>query len=224
MFLENSIWRKIYIVIVSYYIVIRSLHRIMATITEKEKEALLILFKDFSSYYNANSLSKLLKISRIGTMKLLKKLSNKSILKDRKIGKSTVYKLNLEDDYVRNMIGFLLADEANNFKRWKDEFKDLFKGERIVVLYGSTIKNYEKSHDIDIMIVTEKGEYKEVSRVITERQKFLSKKIHLIELTEKDLFKNLEEKQKAIIDIVKNAIVLYGQSKYVEIIQNVTSI
>ncbi len=224
--IENNLHeRKIYIVIVNYYIVTRSLHNTMTTqISDKEKEALLILFKDFSSYYNANSLSKLLGISRIGTMKLLKKFKKNNILKDRKIGKSTVYKLNLEDDYVRNMISFLLADEANNFKRWKDEFKGFFKGERIVMLYGSTIKNYEKARDIDIMIVMEKREYKEVAKVIEERQKFLSKKIHSIELIPNDLLKNLQEKQKAVIDIVKNAIILYGQNKYVEIIQNVTSI
>ncbi len=196
----------------------------MAAITQKEREALLILFKDFSSYYNANSLSKSLNISRIGTMKLLKKFNNRDILKDRKIGKSIVYKLNLEDDYVRSLIAFLLADEANNFKRWKDEFKLLFKGERIVMLYGSTIINYEKARDIDIIVVLEKGDYKEVAKVIAERQKFLSKKVHLIGLTENDLLKNLQEKQKAIIDIVKNAIILYGQNKYAEIIQNVTSI
>ena len=196
----------------------------MTTLTQREKEALLILFKDFSSYYNANSLSKLLNISRVGTMQLLKKFHNINILKDRRIGKSVIYKLNLEDDYVRHLIAFLLADEANSYKRWKDEFKDLFKRERIIMLYGSAIKNYEKAHDIDIMVVMEKGDYKEIAKVISERQKFLPKKIHSIELTANDLLKNLLEKQKAIIDIVKNAIILYGQNKYVEIIQNVTSI
>ena len=97
----------------------------MTITTEKEKKALLILFKDFSSYYNANSLSKLLNISRIGTMKLLKKLHKNNILIERKIGKSTVYKVNLEDDYVRSLIAFLLVEETNKFKRWKDEFKDI---------------------------------------------------------------------------------------------------
>lgn len=194
----------------------------MTTLTQKEKEALLILFKDFSSYYNANSLSKLLSISRIWAMKLLKKLNNNNILKDKKIGKSIVYKVNLDDDYIRNLMAFLLADEANNFKRWKDEFKKLFKGKRIILLYGSAIKNYEKARDIDIISVIEKEEYKEVAKVIAERQKFLSKKIHSIELTINDILKNLQEKQKAMTDIVKNAIVLYGQYKYVEIIQNVT--
>lgn len=196
----------------------------MVPITQKEKEALLILFKDFSNYYNANSLSKLLGISRVGTMKLLKKLLNKNILRDRIIGKSNIYKLNLEDDYVRKLIAFLLANEANNFKRWKDEFSSLFDGERIVMLYGSIIKNYEKARDIDIMIVIEKEEYKEVSGALIVRQKFLSKKIHSIELTIDDFLKNLQERQKSIINIVKDAIVLYGQDKYVEAIRNVTSI
>lgn len=196
----------------------------MVTFTQKEKKALLILFKDFSSYYNANSLSKLLDISRVGTMKLLRKFNNKNILKDRKIGKSIFYRVNLEDDYVRNVIAFLLVDEANNFKRWKDEFKDLFKREKVLMLYGSAIKNYEKARDIDIMVIAEKGEYKDISKIIAGRQRFLSKKIHFIEITEKDLIKNLQEKQKAIVDVVKHAIILYGQNKYVEIIQNVTSI
>ncbi len=216
--------QKIYIVSLSYYIVRISLHRKMVPITQKEKEALLILFKDFSNYYNANSLSKLLGISRVGSMKLLKKLLNKNILKDRIIGKSIVYKLNLEDDYIRKLIAFLLANEADSFKRWKDEFRELFKGERIVMLYGSAIKNYEKARDIDIMIVMEKEEYKEASRAIIKRQKFLSKKIHSMELTTDDFLKNLQEKQKSIINIVKDAIVLYGQDKYVEAIRNVTSI
>ncbi len=196
----------------------------MTAITQKEKEALLMIFKDFSSYYNANSLSKILGISRIGTMNILKKFHKKEILINKKIGKSIVYKVNLNDDYARKLISFLLADEANNFKRWKDEFKELFKKERIVMLYGSTIRNYEKARDIDIMIVIKKNEYKEVVKVLRERQEFLPKKIHSIKLTTKDLLNNLEKKQKAIVDIGKNAIILYGQDKYVEIIKNVTSI
>ena len=196
----------------------------MAALTQKEKEALLILFKDFSSYYNANSLCKSLGISRVGTMKILKKFHKKNVLINRQIGKSIVYKINLEDDYAGKLISFLLADEAQNFKRWKDEFKDIFKKDRIVMLYGSSIKNYEKASDIDIMVIIKKGEYKEVKKILGQRQVFLTKPIHSIELTIKDLLNNLEKKQKAIIDIVKNAIVLYGQEKYVEIIKNVTSI
>lgn len=195
----------------------------MVTLTEKEKQALIVLFKDFTNYYNANSISKVLGISRIGAMKILKKLLNENLLIDKKIGKSIIYKIKLDDDYVRKLMAFLLADEANNFKRWKEEFKELFKKDRIIMLYGSIIKNYTKANDIDIMIVIKKAEYKEVTKIIEKKQNILTKKIHTIELTANDLSQNIKQKKKAVIDIVRNAIILYGQDKYVEIMKNVTS-
>lgn len=196
----------------------------MAKQTENEKKALLILFKDFLSYYNANSLSNMLGISRIGTMKILKKLEKEELLKSQTIGKSIVYKPNLESDYVRDLLAFLLSDEANNFKRWKEEFKELFKEGRIVMLYGSTIKDYSKARDIDIMIIRKKGEGGEVSKTISKRQQFVSNKIHSIDLTSEEFVNNMKKRQKAIIDIVKSAVVLFGHNKYVELMENVASI
>lgn len=195
----------------------------MVTLTQKEKEALLILFKDFTNFYNANSISKVLNISHVGAQKILKRLLKQNLLINRKIGKSIIYKIELEDDYTRKLIAFLLADEANNFKRWKDEFKELFKKDRIIMIYGSVIKNYAQANDIDIMIVIKKAEYKEVIKIIEKKQNILPKKIHSIELTANDLLQNIKQKKEAPIDIVKNAIILYGQDKYVEIIKNVTS-
>ena len=195
----------------------------MVMLTQKEKEALLILFKDFTDYYNANSISKVLGISRIGAMKMLKKFLNENLLIDKKIGKSIVYKVRLEDDYVRKFIAFLLADEANNFKRWKEEFRELFKKDRIITIYGSIIKNYAKANDIDIMLIIKKIEYKEVDRIIKKKQEILPKKIHSIELTSDDFLQNIKQKKRAMIDIIKNAIILYGQDKYVDLIKNVTS-
>ena len=196
----------------------------MASLTKNGRKALIILFKDFCSYHNANSLSKYLGISRVGTMKMLKKLHKEELLIDKKIGKSTVYKPNLSDDYVKDLISFLLSDEANSFKRWKDEFKGLFKNERVVMLYGSTIKNYAKARDIDVMIIRKKGDSGEIYKLIAERQKFIPKKIHVVDLTPEEFGKNLKQKQKAILDIVKNAVILYGQNRYVDLIKNVTSI
>ena len=93
----------------------------MMQFTNNERKALLIIFKDLDNYYNANSLSKKINISRIGMMKLLKKLKKNDILKSKLIGKSETYKINLSSDYVRDMLAFLLSDEANNFKRWKND-------------------------------------------------------------------------------------------------------
>ena len=196
----------------------------MISLTKKEREALLILFKDFTTFYNANSISKILSISHVGAQKIFKRLLNEGLLTYKKIGKSIVYKPKLEDDYVSKLIAFLLADEANNLKRWAEEFKDLFKKDRIAMIYGSAIKNYAQSQDIDIMVVIKKEDFKEVKEIINEKQEILPKRVHSIELTEQDLINNIKNKKEAIINIVKNAIILYGQDKYVEIIKNATSI
>ena len=196
----------------------------MISLTKNERRALIILFKDFSSYHNANSLSKILGISRVGTMKMLKKLHEEVLLTDKKIGKSIVYKPSLNDDYVMDLISFLLSDEANNFKRWKDEFKGLFKKNRVAMVYGSAIMDYSKARDVDIMVIRKKNDASEIYRVIAERQKFISKRIHAIDLTFEEFIKNLNQKQKVVIDIAKNSIVLYGQKRYVELIKNVSSV
>ena len=192
----------------------------MISLTKKEREVLLILFKDFTSYYNANSISKILKITHVGAQKIFKRLNN--ILISKRIGKSIIHKLKLEDDYTKKLISFLLADEANNFKRWNEEFKKLFKEDRIIILFGSSIKNYSTSNDIDIMIVMDKKDIKEVNTMLKEKEDIFPKPIHAIKLTYDDLLKNIKNKE--MIDIIKNGIILYGYDKYVELIKNVTSI
>ncbi len=196
----------------------------MTLLTEKEREILLILFKDFTAFYNANSISKVLGISHVGAQKIFKRLLKENLIKDQRIGKSIIYKLRLEDDYARKLISFLLADEANSkFKRWKEEFKVLFKEGRIMMLFGSAIKNYEKARDIDIMLIIDKKDYKDVKKIINEKQGILPKEIHSIEMTEEDLVSNIKKRQKAIMDAIKNGIILYGQDKYVGVIKNVSS-
>lgn len=193
----------------------------MTNQTKNEKRALIILFKDINNYHNANSLSKELGISRVGCMKLLKKLYAQGLVTTKTIGKATAYKPNLENDFVIDLITFILSEEVNSFRRWKEEFKELSNGERIVLLYGSTIKDYSKARDIDIMIIREPKDSGNINKIIINKQHLLPKKIHLIELTEKEFISNVRKKQPAMIDIVKNAIILYGQSKYARLLKNV---
>jgi len=196
----------------------------MVSLTQKEREALLIILKDYTSYWNANSISKILEISHVGAQKIFKRLFQEDLIISKRIGKSIVYKINFTNDYTQQLIAFLLADEANHFRRWKEEFRELFKKDRIVMIYGSAIKNYAQASDIDIMIVIKKNEVKEVNKILKEKEEILPKKLHAIKLTNQDLLENFKKKEKAIVDIVKNAIILYGQDKYVGILKNVTSL
>ncbi|HLC56192.1 MAG TPA: nucleotidyltransferase domain-containing protein [Candidatus Nanoarchaeia archaeon] len=196
----------------------------MITLTQKERETVIILFKDYTNFYNANSISKILNISHVGAQKIFKRLLQENLVISKTIGKSIIYKLNFSNDYVTHLVAFILADEANKFKRWKEEFKELFKKDRIVMLFGSTIKDYAHAQDIDIMIVLENKEVKEVNTVLKKKEEILPKKLHAIKLTHLDLLENLKKKDKAFLDIIKNAIIIYGQDIYVEILKNVTSL
>jgi len=185
---------------------------------------MLILFKDFTSFYNANSISKVLNISHVGAQKIFKRLLQENLVISKTIGRSITYKLNFNENYVSQLISFLLADEANNFKRWKEEFKELFKKERIILLFGSTVKDYVHARDIDLMIVIENRDIKEINDVLKKKEEILPKKLHAIQLNHQDLLDNLKKKDKAMIDIAKNAIILYGQERYVEALKDVTSL
>src|SRR3989338_11682292 len=141
----------------------------MITLTKKERETVLILFKDYTIFYNANSISKVLSISHVGAQKIFKRLLKENIVVSKAIGKSIIYKLNFNDNYVNQLVAFLLADEANKFKRWKEEFKDLFKKDRIVMIFGSAIRNYEKANDIDILIATAANDIHDINSALREK-------------------------------------------------------
>lgn len=195
----------------------------MVNLTENEKKVLLVIFKDFNAFYNANSISKVVGISHIGAQKILKKAVIANLVAATRIGKAITYKLRLSDDYVSKLISFLLADEANNHKRWMEEFKELFKDETIVLIHGSAIKRYDIARDIDILVVADKDKFNEVNKIIKAKQEILPKQLHAIKMTEDDFADNIQKKNKAIIDIIKNAIVLNGQEKYLRRIRDVTS-
>jgi len=194
----------------------------MLSLTQKEREALLVLFKDFTSYYNAHSISKILNISHVGAQKIFKRLLNERLVVSKRIGKSIIYTPDFGNDYLVQLLTFLLADEANNFKRWKEEFKEL--DGRIVMMFGSAIKNYAQARDIDIMVVIKKSEIKWINTILKKKEEMLPKKFHAIKLTHQDLLENIKKKDKAMVDIIKNAIILFGQREYVDILKNTEKI
>ena len=195
----------------------------MIELTKKEQEALLIIYKDVANFYNANSLSKELKITQVGTMKLLKRFEKNNILLSKRIGKSIVYKINIEDEFVQKLIAFALINEASNYPRWKDEFKSLYKEDRILLFYGSASRNYSNAKEIDIFIIINKKDSNEVNKKIEKIQSILPKSIHTIKATKEDLVKNIKEKNKAMMEIIKTAIVLCGYDKYMEVVNGFTS-
>lgn len=192
--------------------------------TDKKYEILRLLFKDFLNNYNSRSISKLIGISHAGAFKILKKLEKQEIVKSKRIGRAVIYSINFENPVACKEVELALVLDSQNYKRWIEEFKGLSKEGRIIAMFGSAVKDYSKAGDIDILIILNNNkEVDEINKFINEREKILPKKIHIIRMTSEDLVKNIRKKDKVIIDIIKNAIILYGYNKYVEILKNATT-
>ena len=196
----------------------------MKTPTEKENEALLLIFKDFSRDYNANSISKKLNITPRGSLKILNNLYSEKTLIRKKLGKAIFYKIDFEDNYAKKLVETLLIKESKEkTARWLHEFGGLAETAQIVLIYGSTVRNYNQAKDIDLLVIIEKERYKEVKKFIDEKNNISYKPIHPLIMTLSDLEKNLKNKNPAIINAIRESYVLHGHDKMIEVVKNVTS-
>jgi DNA-binding Lrp family transcriptional regulator len=195
----------------------------MKGLSDKEIEILLVLFKDFSTDYNANNITKKIRITPAGAFKAMKKLEKKGLITGKKMGKAVFYKLNLNDYYTfRTMETLLISESREKASRWLEEFKDLFNHVEIAIIFGSIIKYPKKANDIDLLVIFKKEKNNIVNKIIDERRVLLIKAIHLVKQTPEDLNKNL--KNKVILSAIKNGCILHGYDKLLGVIKNVTSI
>ena len=195
----------------------------MKGLSDKEIEILLVLFKDFSTDYNANNITKKIRITPAGDFKAMKKLEKKRLITGKKMGKAVFYKLNLDDYYTfRTMETLLISESREKASRWLKEFKDLFNHVEIAIIFGSIIKYPKKANDIDLLVIFKKEKNNIVNKIIDKRRVLLIKAIHLVKQTPEDLNKNL--KNKVILSAIKNGCILHGYDKLLGVIKNVTSI
>lgn len=178
-----------------------------------EQEIMKLLFKDFLSYYNSRSMSKIIGISHAGAFKILKRLEEKEFVIGKRIGKAVVYSLNFRNPVLCKEIESILTIEAQNYRRWIEEFRKLENKIDFVILFGSIMRDEKSARDIDILVVADKENYSEVRKIINERNQISNRKIHLIFQSSEEFKKDVLDRNKAIIDIIKTGIVLFGQNK-----------
>lgn len=190
----------------------------MKDITRNEMRALLAIVKSPEITYNANSLSKVLGISSMGALKILKRLETESILKSKQIGKSNIYKVNAENDYAKNYIKFLLSKESVSssgpVKRWVNEIKKI-KSADIAVLFGSLLKK-ESPGDIDVLFVTNQKRFKKLKKEIQELNEINIKKIHPVYQSFEDAVSNIKKRDKVVLSAIKG-IIVFGEEKFIKV-------
>ncbi len=183
----------------------------------KEQEVIKVLFKEFLTPYNSRSLSKIIGISHAGAFKILKRLEEREIVKSKIIGKAVIYSLNIENPVTLREIEMALTVEAQGYKRWIEEFEQLKDKIKFAVLFGSILKEEKKAKDVDLLIIAEKDKFKDIKKIIELKNKILYKKIHLILQLPDNFNKDIFDRNKTLLEILRTGVVLFGQEEITKI-------
>lgn len=193
----------------------------MKDITENEMNFILTLLKNPEHELNSRNISKIINITPMGSLKIAKRIEKQGISSSKQIGKTIIYKLNLDKDYVKQYVKFLLQREAESssayIKRWIADLKKIKKAE-IIVLFGSVLKKSDEAKDIDALIVVEKANLNHAEKEIEEINLLNKKKIHPIFQTKEDLKKNIKSLDKVILNSIKGIVIL-GEENFIETIR-----
>lgn len=193
----------------------------MKDITENEMNFILTILKNPEHELNSRNISKIINITPMGSLKIAKKLEKQGIISSKLIGKAIIYKLNLDKNYVKQYVKFLLQREAEYssayIKRWIAELKKI-KKTGIIVLFGSILKKGDEAKDVDTLIVVEKANLNNVEKEIKEINLLNKKKIHPVFQTKEDLKRNIKFLDKVILNSIKG-IVVSGEEDFIEAIR-----
>ncbi|MDO8622807.1 MAG: hypothetical protein Q7R52_01035 [archaeon] len=191
--------------------------------TDNKSLILRILLKTLDVKPTITFLAKESKLSRVGVWKLLKKLEKNKLILLSPIGagETSIYIVNLnwESPLLEKTLALILIEEAIKNQKWLVNFAEIEKYTSFFILFGSILTNSKEANDIDIIaVVGKKNNFKHIEETISRIQKTQAKKIHLIDLTEKEFKQELLNKNKAYLDALKKGIILFGQENLIKFI------
>lgn len=195
----------------------------METANRTTDRILIALAKRQFDENTVTGLAGALKITRQGLWKALRKLEKDKliILKSVGIGRTGIItlKLNWDNSLAEKMLSVSLIKESLEYDRWTTNFKELEGKVIFLILFGSVLNNPKEARDIDIMAVVDNKNFKVVEETVIKIQRTMMKKIHFIDITDKEFFEELNKPNKAHIDAVRKGVVLFGHDNFIKFIK-----
>tara|TARA_Y100000310_G_C20415017_1_gene683880 strand:+ start:135 stop:713 length:579 start_codon:yes stop_codon:yes gene_type:complete len=170
--------------------------------------------------YNINQIAKLNKISVGSAFKILKELEKDKIILKKEISNASHYKLNLDNIETIKLCELLLLAEKRNLKKYAKLYAEdiiKFKDAEMIILFGSVLKKKD-FNDVDVLFLTNKT--KKVTDFCLEISKVRTKPVVPLIMKKEDLIKAIKQEKEAILGMIKEGIILRGESKFVEIVKN----
>ena len=178
------------------------------------------LFKHYKDRYNARQLARILNINHAHANKLCNILANKKLLTKENIGNSVFFSYKYDNKLAINFIEYMLSLEefpkwlsvlAHSLKKFKDHVE-------MGLVFGSSIKTRE-FNDIDVLLMYNAQKSKNVKKIKDEIRKseLVEKPIRYINITEKDILLNKENK--IFYNILSESLVFHNPEKYVGVVR-----
>src|SRR3989344_9520757 len=179
------------------------------------------LLRNIERYcYNINQIAKYLKISVGSSFKILKDLEKNKIVTAQTIGNAVNYNLNFDNPEAVKLCELLLLEEKRQLSGYAKLYSESiqeFENAELIILFGSILTKKE-FNDVDVLFVTNKS--KEVLGFCLELSKMRTKPIIPLILKKEDLIEELKKRREALLSLIKEGVILKGESVFIEVIKN----
>lgn len=173
--------------------------------------------------FNINQIARLNKISVGSAFKILKELEKDDIIVKNEISNAYHYKLNLNNPEAKKICELLLLAEKRNLKGYAKVYAEeviKFKEAEMIIIFGSVLKE-KQFNDVDVLFITNMT--KRVTDFCLEISKIRTKPVVPMILRKEDIGKMIKQGNEAVLSIIKEGIVLKGESAFVEAMKDVNT-
>lgn len=196
----------------------------MVEISENGKKALKIIFTDFLTNYNSYNIKGKIGISSVGSLKLLRSLKEKNVLTSEKMGNAIFYKPNLKNSYIIKLLELVFLDYSNLssfIKGWIYDLRLFIPKTKALFLFGSILKKGKNAGDADVCFILKNPDgYNKLQNQINDMNKKNRLKIHPLYLTKKEFERKLRERDRPLVEMIKNCEVVHGVELFVRVLKN----
>lgn len=190
-------------------------------LTINEKKVLRKLLASFGENYSINEIAKGCSITPNGALKMLRKFEKEGILKSKKIANIISYSINFDNEKTKNILELALNEDLTGKLKFRyEDLKPLKEIAEVCILFGSYIGLKKEPNDLDLFFILNLLNFKKYKEKSPQIYKTMPIKIHDVLQTEEDFKKNIANKDKVIIEILKNGKILWGGRKIISLIEN----
>ncbi|MBI5065606.1 hypothetical protein HZA97_05200, partial [Candidatus Woesearchaeota archaeon] len=101
-----------------------------------------------------------------------------------------------------------------------EDLKGLKEITKACILFGSYMDLRKEPHDIDILFVIDRNNFKHYKKKLAGIKDIVPAKIHDVLQTEEDLKNNIANKDKVILQILRTGIIFWGIKTIIKVIKN----